>query len=361
VTIWIPVTHGLVRAFLMAFAAALSLALVSLVVYRGIDELRFLRRQRLLARYRPLVDAVLTAPTIDAAVAPLLPVPPRHRSILGDLILTVARLQTGDVVPRLCAAASALGLVDHWMRDVSHRSWWVRAAAVRALGLVREPSSVAVLLRALDEPHAEVRAAAADALGRIADPAVGPALLARLRDESRHQRARLIEAIRAQGAPMMPALLAHARASAADTAATLDVVGIIGDTSAIDSLLDWSGAPDPAVRSAALKALGSIGLDDRSYYYALRGLEDAHPDARAMAARALGRSGRRDAVPYLRAHLDDEWIVAAHCATGLRRLGREGAAALQQRAATGGQGGDLATQMLWELNFLSGAAHGAAR
>jgi hypothetical protein len=71
-----------------------------------------------------------------------------------------------------------------------------------------------------------------------------------------------------------------------------------------------------------------------------------------MAARALGRSGRAAAVPYLSEHLDDAWLVAAHCATGLRRLGHDGSAALESRAAADGQAGDLARQMLWELTFL---------
>ena len=75
-----------------------------------------------------------------------------------------------------------------------------------------------------------------------------------------------------------------------------------------------------------------------------------------MAARGLGRSGRHAAVPYLASHLDDEWIVAAHCATGLRRLGRPGAVALEKRAAAPGQGADLAKQMLWELTFQKAGA-----
>ena len=126
------------------------------------------------------------------------------------------------------------------------------------------------------------------------------------------------------GPSMMPILLEHARAHADDTAMTIDILGVVGGTAAIDSLLEWSGSPDAAVRAAALRAIGSIGLDDRSYFYALRGLEDEDTDVRSMAARGLGRSGRHAAVPYLAAHLDDAWLVAAHCASGLRRLGRGG-------------------------------------
>jgi HEAT repeat protein len=344
-------SRELVAVVLAGLAATLLIALVGLIVWRAVDELRFLRRQRIIARYRPLVDHILTPVPEPDAVQSLVEIPRRHRGILADSILAALRLTTGDVVPRLRDAARALGLVDHWTTSLGDRRWWVRAEAVRALGLVREPSIVDGLVDALDDGHAEVRAAAVDALGRIGDLRCGPALLARLRDESRHQRAR-VEALRALGPSIMPVLLAHAREQPSDIVMTVDILGTVGATAAIDSLLEWSGASDPAVRAAALRAIGSIGLDDRSFFYALRGLEDADPEVRGMAARALGRSGRQAAVPYLAAHLDDAWLAAAHCATGLRRLGRPGAAALERRAATTGQGAELARQMLWELTFL---------
>ena len=344
--------HDLIAVLLAGLAATLLVALLGLIVWRAIDELRFLRRQRVIARYRPLVDALLTPAPDPDAVQHLVATPKRHRGVLASLILATLRLTTGDVVPRLREAARALGVIDRSTKALDDRRWWVRAEAVRALGLVREPSSVDGLLGALDDAHEEVRAAAVDALGRIGDARCGPILLARLRDESRHQRARVVEAIRALGPSIMPMLLAHARERPSDTVMTVDILGIVGATAAIDSLLEWSGATNPAVRAAALRAIGSIGLDDRSFFYALRGLDDADPDVRGMAARALGRSGRQAAVPYLAAHLDDKWLAAAHCATGLRRLGRAGAAALQTRAESSGQGADLARQMLWELTFL---------
>jgi HEAT repeat protein len=352
----LDLSQTVVAAVLAVLAAQLLLALVGLMIWRGVDELRYLRRQRLIARYRPLVDALLApVPDLDA-MARLVQVPVHHRGILGDLILAALRLTTGDVIARLREAARAVGLLEKWTAALADRRWWVRTEAVRALGLVRDPASVDRLLEALDEPHEEVRAAAVDALGRIGDPRCAPALLAQLHDESRHQRARLIEAIRCLGPSIMPVLLEHARQLSANPAMMVDVVGIVGGTAAIDSLLEWTGSPEPALRAAALRAIGSIGLDDRSYFYALRHLDDADPDVRGMAARALGRVGRQDAVPYLARHLDDEWLVAAHCATGLRRLGSAGAAALQARLATPGQGADLARQMLWELNVMKAAA-----
>jgi hypothetical protein len=352
VTFVLDQSRELVATALTVMASALLVALLGLIVWRVVDELRFLRRQRIIARYRPLIHAVLTPAPSPGALQQLVATPMSHRGIVSDLLLAALRLTTGELVPRLRDAAAKLGLTARWTMSMRDRRWWVRAEAVRALGLVREQERVPGLLEALDDDHEEVRAAAVDALGRIGDPQCGTALLARLRDESRHQRARVLEAIRALGQSMVPVLLAHTDEHPADTAMTADVLGTVGGTAALESLLRWTAADDAAVRAAALRAIGSIGIDDRSFFYALRGLDDSAADVRAMAARALGRSRRQTAVGCLAAHLDDEWLVAAHCATGLRGLGRPGAAALEARAGAVGQGGDLARQMLWELKTL---------
>jgi HEAT repeat protein len=343
---------GFVAIALIALAAALTTALLALVAWRAIDELRFLRRQKIIVRYQPLVDALLTATPDPGAITRLLDTPDRHRGVISELMLAALRLTTGDVVHRLRDASWRLGMIDRWVTSLDDRRWWMRAAAIRALGLVREPTVFDRLLRALDETHEEVRAAAVDALGRLGDPRAGPALLARLPDESRHQRARVVEALRALGPSIVPVLIEHARTHAADTTMTLDILGVVGGSAATGSLLEWSGSEEPAVRAAALRAIGTIGLDDRGFFFALRGLGDGDPGVRSMAARALGRSGNQAAVPYLAAHLDAEWLLAAHCATGLRKLGPPGATALEARAASTGQGADLARQMLWELTFL---------
>ena len=102
------------------------------------------------------------------------------------------------------------------------------------------------------------------------------------------------------------------------------------------------------MRAASLQALGSLGLDDRAYYYVLRALGDTSEAVRAMAARALGRSRRADAAPYLAQHLGDEWLVAAHAATALRMLGAAGERELSARQEAPGLAGVLARQMLWE-------------
>lgn len=355
-TLWLDRVRDLLLPFLAALAATLVLLFAWLILRRAALALHAMWRHAIVARYRPAVDALTGPAPPPRTVERLARSPRRHHAVIADLIIDALRVTTGEIVPRLREAIDALGLIREWRARVSDRRWWVRAGAVRALGLARDPDALPLLAGALDDPHEEVRAAAVDALGWLADPRAIPALLARLSDQSRHQRARMVEAICRMGRSVAPELLRHVAGHPADTAVAIDVLGMTGATGALDRLLAWTGATEAQVRIAALRAIGSIGLDDRSFYYALRALDDPDAGVRGMAARALGRSGREAAVPYLAGHLDDEWLVAAHAATGLRRLGRAGSDALTARLDAPGQAGDLARQMIWELASPGAAA-----
>lgn len=334
--------------FLSINGFLLAVVLLLLVAHRAADEWRFRRQQRRQAELQPLVDRVIVPVPDPRAVADLAAAARRYPAEVSRLLLGLARLTEGSLVDRLRMVALEGGLVPRWLRGLEDRRWWVRAEAALALGLVREPGATPTLLALLDDPHDEVRAAAVDALGRLGRPDAVPALIARLSSESRHQRARVVEALRRFGEEVIRPLLSHVAAHPADRPMAAELLGLIGGTAALATVLAWTSDEDPALRAAALKALGTIGLDDRAFYFALRGLGDADPEVRAMAARALGRSARADAAPYLAAHLDDEWIVAAHAATALRQLGEAGAQALAARAAEPSMAGRLARQMLWQ-------------
>jgi HEAT repeat protein len=336
--------------FLLVSALALAGLLLLLIVQRGIDELRFRRRQRVMALYRQAVDALLGPDRSEAAVIALARAPAAHRPVIETMLLKPLALSTGSVVEQLRQAARAIGLVDEWARRLGDRRWWVRADAARALGLVREPRALAALFHTLDDDHEEVRAAAVEALGLIGHPHAISALLSRLADQSRHQRARIIEALREFGDAATPQLVAHATAHPADAVTMADVLGLIGGTAAVESLQTLALDERPLVREAAFKGLGTIGLDHTGIGLARHALDDAEPAVRAAAARALGRARCHDAAPDLARLLDDEWIVAACAADALRRLGPSGLAQLEARANEGGYAGDLARQMVWELN-----------
>ncbi|MBI2188254.1 MAG: HEAT repeat domain-containing protein, partial [Acidobacteria bacterium] len=319
---------GDIHAALVPFLLANSLALGALFGYllasRAADELAARYRQRLIVRYRPLIEVLLTDPALGDAIARLEQSPRHHRRVIASLLLAPLDVATGTLVDRVQAAARVLGLIDLWTRDLGSRHWWIRADSARALGLVDDHAALGGLIAALDDSHDEVRAAAVEALGMLGGQRAIAALVARLSDESRHQRARVVDALRKLGEPVTSELIAYARAHLGEAADSIEVLGLVGGPAAVDDLIAWCSDWRPSIRASALQALGSIGLDDRSYYYALRGLADDHAEVRAMAARALGRSRRADAVPYLSEHLNDEWQVAAHAAEALRALGTPG-------------------------------------
>ncbi len=346
----------LLVVFLSVAGAALFLLLGYLFIQRAVRSVAERRRQRRIARYRPLVDTITQHGLSAATLTTLRHVPTSHHPTLSGLLLAPLHSTKGEMVGHVHAAASALGLVDQWKADLEHRHWWRRAEGARALGFVEDPSALPLILGALEDDHKEVRAAAVDAVGRLRDERAIPALLAQLNDGSQHQGVRVIDALSSLGPTVTPALIDLARTQPESLRRIADVLGMIGAPGAVDVLVDWCSDPRSEVRAAALTALGSLGLTDRSYYHVLKALGDDDPQARAMAARALGRSGRADAAVRLAARLDDEWLPAAQAAGALRQLGAPGRAALQARAEDQGQAGDLARQMLWVLQSAEGKA-----
>jgi hypothetical protein len=339
-----------IRAGLIPFLAVtgsiLAVLVCHVVLLHGGRSIAYHRRQRLIARYRPIVDAALHVADAPPAFSRLTSTPRRHRGVLAALILEPLRVAGGPLVERARAAAGTLGLIGRWTRSLGDRRWWTRAEAAYALGLLHHRPAVASLIDMLDDPYDEVRAAAVEALGLIADPAAIPALIARLPQQSRHQRVRLVNALRQFGSATVAPLLACANGPGGDVVAVAELLGTLGAVQCTDQLLAWCADGRPALRTAALRSLGLIGVDERTYYHVLRALTDEVDEVRAAAAWALGRSGRADAARYLASRLDDAWIVAAQSARALRNLGDAGRRVLEAAAADGR--GELARQMLWE-------------
>ena len=336
--------------FLAAGSAIVALLLVTLVVQRGARSVSQEKRRRLQKRYRPLVDSVLGKVTHGAAISALRRAPARHAPIIGDLLLAPLRSMSGRPVEGARELARSVGLADRWRTELTHRHWWLRAGAARALGLIADPSAYEGLVAALDDAHDEVRAAAVEGLGRLGDARAVSELVARLPSQSRHQRVRIIEALREIGRAAGPQILEYARQHVESLPLVGNVLALTSGPVAVADVTNWCGHDRADVRAAALGALGTIGLDDRTYYHALKALGDPDPTVRAMAARAVGRSGRGDAARYLARHLDDDWAVAGQSARALRDLGPDGLRRLEISAASGGPAAGLARQMLWEAS-----------
>ena len=341
---------------LLVTTGVLTLLLVYILAGHAVQGLKARRRRSLIDRYQSAVDALLDADRAADATRSLMRAPARHRDAIAGMLLALLRIASGAAVDRVHFAARSLDLVTGWTRALADRHWWRRANAARALGCVGEVGAVPALVARLGDDHEEVRAAAVEALGLLGDArAVGP-LVAGLSDGPRLQQTRVVLALRACGRAVVEPLLAHERRHVSATVTVADLLGLVGEGSAIAALTAWCSDSRPDVRAAALRALGTLGPCDRTYFHALRALGDEAPDVRAMAARAVGRSRRGDAAPYLAGTLSDEWTVAVEGARALRDLG--GAGRLELERAASDLSSALARQMLWEIDCR--AAHGGA-
>ncbi|HIJ07675.1 MAG: PBS lyase HEAT domain protein repeat-containing protein [Methanomicrobiales archaeon 53_19] len=137
-----------------------------------------------------------------------------------------------------------------------------RYSAIDALGLLRDPRAIELLVETLQsDAYSGLRWKAAEALARIGTPAVGP-LLTLLDDPDEDLRWKVAIALGEIGDPRAVAPLitllddpdAYVRSRAALA------LGSIGDP-AITALTESLSSPDPAIRAAVISALGGIGSD----------------------------------------------------------------------------------------------------
>jgi HEAT repeat protein/beta-lactamase regulating signal transducer with metallopeptidase domain len=197
----------------------------------------------------------------------------------------------------------------------------VRTNAIRALGSLEDPRSVAALIQALrTDQDADVRKVAAWALGQIEDRAAVPALMEAMQGD------RSVEVRRT---------------------ATW-ALGQIEDPAAVDALGRAMRDADAEVRQTAVWALGQI--EDRRAVPALTGaLRDGDAETRAQAAWALGQIEAKEAVPALSAAMRDS--DANVRATVVWALGQIEAPEAVPALSAALRDGDVATrrQAAWAL------------
>src|SRR5688500_2008126 len=145
--------RGVLVPFLTISGSLLGLLFAFLLAQRADRELKWQRRQRLMARYRPIVEAVMQADPTQESQDRLRAIPSRHHRLIAELLLAPLHAARGEIVTYARTTAVAAGLIEQWRRDLRDPRWWRRADSIRALGFVEEASAVPEILRALDDAH----------------------------------------------------------------------------------------------------------------------------------------------------------------------------------------------------------------
>lgn len=273
-------------------------------------------------------------------------------SLLNDRDPRVS-LAAAESLARLRDPRATRVLID----SLSNADWRVRSRATQVLARVAADGSldqaVGPLARALADDDPVVRYYAAEALIGIGAKGV-PALIEILRSHREADRDRAARVLWRIGAPAVDPLIAilQERNSTAETrASAAHTLGLIGDGRAIKGLatmlsddryfvrqqaaraLGLMGAPaldllfemarssTPAIREAAIEALGNSN-SARAIDRVIEALADSNLNVRAAAVRALGESSSENVVPHLMTLLRDESSTfRAQAAASLAKLG----------------------------------------
>jgi HEAT repeat protein len=182
------------------------------------------------------------------------------------------------------------GWVDYELARLNSRRPWRRATAAFALGDMGSSRAIPDLIERLQDSEPDVRAAGARSLGRLgATDAVEP----------------LVDGFAANRLPRSVAGQA------------LLSIG----SSAVRGLRVLNEAEGPVARAFAVELIGLLG-DASDEDVLVERLRDTSAEVRAKAARALGRLGAEGAMLELAERLDDHVVfVRAAAATALAAVG----------------------------------------
>jgi HEAT repeat protein len=185
----------------------------------------------------------------------------------------------------------------------------------------------------LRDESPDVRRAAVRALGDLRAVEAIDAITATMEAMGEWTNLHLVMALVHMGpsaAPAVGRLLSRSR-SAAMTKALLQVTGRIGVASDPSMVRTLAAHPDPEVRVEAVRVLGTVAPDAESSAVCLAAMDDPEWPVRALAAWALGRVGDDRALARLgRAMGDPAYWVRYHVAEAMGALGESGAAALRR-------------------------------
>jgi aminopeptidase N len=203
-------------------------------------------------------------------------------------------------------AANALG------EDAQHdRFWGVREESLRALGRMNSLPARKQVLAALSNDQPWVRAVAVEQLGRFhGDEEITKRLQNIYKDDKAYSvRGAALQSLATEKAPNADSILEKALTiSSPDDvlrSAALRAMGSLGDNSVVPALLEWSSPGKPsALRGIAISSLGRVDLKNHDITTRLISyLNESSFDIRFACVFALGRRGDPTAIEPLEALL----------------------------------------------------------
>lgn len=261
---------------------------------------------------------------------------PAPRGLAGratrETIISLIATISGTGRARLVDILERAEYVDRALRLLVSGHPAVRVRACMILGGMMSRRAVPWLsTRFIDDDHAAVRLAAAEALARIGDPPSASVLLRAIHNRTRWQHLRIANVLSQMGTAAVPTLQ-RSLTSEDDRVVLLSLdilsdIGLVDDVEHVKPLLSHA---NPEVRARAVELLGIVG-DLSALDSVIAACGDSVGFVRVRAAKTLGHFGlpgdRLQAQRYLetleRLKRDSVWWVRQHAAGALAAAGAQ--------------------------------------
>lgn len=245
------------------------------------------------------------------------------------LVLGLAPSLQGDRRSRLHRVARESGVAERAERLARSR-WWSRRLYGARL-LTASGSDAEVVRSLVRDPVPLIRAQAAEWVGVQGEVSMVEDLIDMLDDPAAICRFAAQDALLRMGGGAVEPLAAHLDTRSGRAAvAALEVAVGLADPALLPVALRLCAAPDAPARALAVRLVGALG-GSGGIEVALGLTSDPSPDVRAAAAEALGRLGHWPAAPRLAGLLGDpSWDVRRAAGLTLDDLGPPGELVLRR-------------------------------
>jgi HEAT repeat protein len=322
------------------FAISAILLLLTLVV-AGAHSAREWRKRRVTRtadRYAPLVLRLVNAEESDeSALQGLAVLNAGQWAAIRPMATRLLENLRGPAQARLADLFERRGVTAQAIHDTRSHRPAVRAQAAEILGQLRHEPAVPELCRLLRDRNRDVRQVATRALGRIGDSAAVLPLMETLgsdRPVPKHITAQAVFRLGPSAVPALAAAVDHVDPGVREVA--IETLGMAGGYEAAPGIIRALRDDDVAdVRVRAARALGTLGLPS-AVEPLLEVTRAGEPAVREAAVHALGGLGSAAVVLRMRELLSDPaYQVGRAAAQSLLALGPPGREALDDADALG--------------------------